>query len=54
MQEVVTIEKWDRGDMWKENNSIEDHDEKAEKNQIFFVAFLSVFCTYSLYLFLFF
>jgi hypothetical protein len=35
MQEVVSIEKWDRGDMWKENNSIEDHDEKEEKNQIF-------------------
>lgn len=54
MQEVVSIEKWDTDDIWKENNSIEYHDEKAEKNQIFFVAFLSVFCTYSLYLFLFF
>jgi len=35
MQEVVSIEKWDRDDMWEENNSIDYYDENDEKNQIF-------------------
>ena len=39
MQEVVSIEKWDRGGMWKENKSIDYYDEKEEENQIFYCFF---------------